>query len=102
MTNAPAKPKRAYIYVEMTIRNPDRYKEYTKLSAPAVQAAGGRYLVAGVHPEVIEGEFDAHRVVIVEFESLERARAFYHSDGYQAAKQKRRGAADFKLLLLEG
>jgi len=85
----------------MTIRDPDKLKEYTKLSAPAVQAAGGRYLV-GVRPEVIEGEFDAHRVVIIEFATVAQARAFYHSAPYQTAKRTRQGAADFKLLLLEG
>src|SRR6185312_10016152 len=95
-------PRPAYVYVEMTITNPDRYKEYGKLSAPAVQAAGGRYLVMGTRPEVVEGKFGAHRVVIIQFESMERARAFYHSDAYQAARRKRQGAADFKLLLLEG
>ena len=102
MTDASPKPRPAYIYVEMTINDPERFKDYTKLLAPAVQAAGGRYLVAGVRPEVVEGEFEAHRVVIIEFGSVERAQNFYHSATYQAAKQKRQGAADFKLLLLEG
>lgn len=102
MKDAPSRPPQAYIYVEMTIRDPEQYKEYTKLSAPAVKAAGGRYVVAGVRPEVIEGTFDAHRVVIVAFDSADSARAFYHSAAYQAAKAKRQGAADFKMLLLEG
>lgn len=91
-----------YIVVEMTIRDPQRFKEYTALSSPSVHAAGGRYIVAGTTPEVLEGEFAAHRMVIVEFETAARAREFYHSAAYQAAKQKRLGAADFRMLLLEG
>ena len=94
--------KTAFIYVEMTIRDPERFKQYTALSAPAVHAAGGRYVVAGVKPEVVEGAFDAHRIVVVQFPSAERARAFYHSVAYQAARRKRVGAAEFKMLLLEG
>jgi uncharacterized protein (DUF1330 family) len=100
MSDSPNKP--AYIYVEMTIRDPERFKQYTALSAPAVHAVGGRYVVAGVKPEVLEGAFDAHRIVVVQFPSLERAREFYHSAAYQAARQKRAGAAEFKMLLLEG
>ena len=102
MIDTPGEPRKAYIYVEMTINDPDRFRDYTQLSAPAVHAAGGCYPVAGVTPEVLEGRFDAHRVVLVEFESVEGARAFYHSAAYQAAKLKRAGAADFKMLLLPG
>lgn len=102
MTATPAGPGKGYIYVEMTIRDPERFKQYTALSAPAVEAAGGWYPVAGVRPEVLEGSFAADRIVLVEFDSLERARAFYYSAAYQAAKLKRAGAADFKMLLLPG
>jgi uncharacterized protein (DUF1330 family) len=102
MTDTPAGSGKGYIYVEMTIHDLERFKQYTALSAPAVQAAGGWYPVAGVKPEVLEGSFAADRIVLVEFDSLERARAFYHSAAYQAAKLKRLGAADFKMLLLEG
>jgi uncharacterized protein (DUF1330 family) len=91
-----------YIYVEMTITDPDGFKAYTALSAPAVHAAGGRYIVAGVRPEVLEGTFEGHRVVVVEFPTAARAREFYHSAAYQAAKARRAGAATFKMLLLEG
>jgi len=102
MTELTGCSPKAYIYVEMTIHDPERFKAYTALSAPAVHAAGGSYPVAGVKPEVLEGSFAADRVVLVAFPSLERARAFYHSAAYQAAKMQRLGAADFKMLLLEG
>src|SRR5262252_3433262 len=95
MSKAQAGTGKGYIYVEMTIHDPQRFKDYTALSAPAVNAAGGSYAVAGVRPEVLEGSFAADRIVLVEFPSLERARAFYHSAAYQAAKLKRAGAADF-------
>ena len=102
MTDAPAQAGKGYIYAEMTINDPERFRDYTQLSAPAVHAAGGCYAVAGVIPDVLEGRFNAHRVVLVEFASLERARAFYHSAAYQAAKLKRAGVAEFKMLLLPG
>jgi uncharacterized protein (DUF1330 family) len=102
MSEATRKSGRGYIYIEMTIRNPELFRQYTALSAPAVQAAGGRYVVLGARPECLEGAFDAHSVVIVEFETVERARVFYHSAAYQAAREKRLPAADFRMLLLSG
>jgi uncharacterized protein (DUF1330 family) len=93
---------KGYIYVEMRITDPERFKQYTSLSAPAVRAAGGRYLVPGTRPEPLEGEFAADRAVIVEFETAAKARDFYNSAEYEAARAKRAGAADFTMLLMEG
>ena len=95
-------PGRCYIYVEMTVKDPEGFKQYTALSAPAVHAAGGRYIVRGVRPEFLEGTTDAQRIVIVEFDTAAQARAFYHSAAYQAARQKRLAAAEFRMTLVEG
>jgi uncharacterized protein (DUF1330 family) len=93
---------RGYLYVEMKIFDPLRFREYTALSAPAVRAAGGRYIVLGARPEVLEGTSDADRVVLVEFPTPKDAKEFYYSAAYQAARTKREGAAEFKMLLMEG
>lgn len=91
-----------YIYVEMTIKDAEGFKNYTALSAPAVHAAGGRYIVRGAAPEFLEGAAEANRIAIVEFDSVETARDFYHSAAYQAAREKRLTAAEFRMTLLEG
>jgi uncharacterized protein (DUF1330 family) len=52
--------------------------------------------------EVLEGGFPGARIVLVEFESVERAKRFYDSPEYRAAREKRLGAADFHMLLVEG
>ena len=93
---------RGYIYVEMTVKDPDGFKQYTALSAPAVHAAGGRYIVRGVTPEMLEGAPSANRIVVVEFDTVAQAREFYHSAAYQAARVKRLSAAEFRMTLLEG
>jgi uncharacterized protein (DUF1330 family) len=85
----------------MTIHDPEALKQYTTLSAPAVKTAGGRYIVAG-RLECLEGTCSADRVVLVEFDNAQAARAFYHSPTYQSARQKRLGAAEFRMVLLEG
>ena len=96
------KSGRGYIYVEMTIKDPEGFRQYTALSALAVQAAGGRYIVRGAQPEFLEGSTDANRIVIVEFETAEKARQFYHSAAYQAARLRRLSAAEFRMTLVEG
>lgn len=93
---------RGYIYVEMTIRDPEGFRNYTALSAPAVHAAGGRYIVRGARPEFLEGEAQANRIALVEFDSVETARNFHRSAAYQAAREKRLTAADFRMTLVEG
>src|SRR5262249_46147975 len=95
-------PGRGYVYIEMTIKNAEQFKVYTALSAPAIAAAGGRYVVGGTRPEVLEGDFSADRVAIVEFDTAALARKFYHSVAYQAVREKRLSAASFKMFLLEG
>ena len=45
---------------------------------------------------------NADRIVIVEFDTAAQARAFYHSAAYQAARQKRLPAAEFRMTLVEG
>ena len=102
MTTDQVKPGRGYIYVEMTIHDPEGFKQYTALSAPAVQAAGGHYIVRGARPEFLEGSTKANRIVVVEFETAAKARQFYYSAVYQAAGQKRLSVAEFRMTLVEG
>ncbi len=50
---------------------------------------------------VLEGRFDANRLVVVEFPSSEDAKTFYNSPEYQAAREKRIGACDFNMVLAQ-
>ena len=93
---------RGYICVEMNINDPDAFKQYTAFSAPAVHAAGGRYIVPGRAAEMLEGTPSADRIVIVESDTAAQGRGFYHSAAYQAARAKRLSAAEFRMTLLEG
>jgi uncharacterized protein (DUF1330 family) len=51
---------------------------------------------------VLEGSFPGPRVVIVEFPSFDRAKEFFNSPEYQAARQKRLAVADLNLIIVEG
>lgn len=92
----------AYLVATGTVKNPDAYQEYRTLAAAAIAQYGGRFIARGGASEVLEGSFPGPRVVIVEFPSLSRAREFFHSPEYQAARQKRLAVADLNLIIVEG
>jgi len=92
----------AYLVAIGNVKNPEAYEAYRKLAGPATRRYDGRFLARGGKSEVLEGSFPGPRVVIVEFPSLERAREFFHSPEYQAARQKRLAVADLNLVIVEG
>ena len=66
----------AYIIAMMTVTKPDAYEGYRALAGAAVAKHGGRFLARGGKHEVLEGAFPGKRVVILEFESFEKAKDF--------------------------
>ena len=67
-----------------SIDNPDKLAAYAKLAGPAIAAAGGKFLVRG--PAVAAWEAGIlQRVVVIEFENLDAARAAHDSPAYQEA-----------------
>ena len=92
----------AYIIVETDIHDPAQYERYKEASPGAVAAGDGRFLVRGGELCVLEGDWQPKRLVMLEFESLDAAKRFYASPAYEAAKRLRAGAADLKMVAVEG
>ncbi len=92
----------AYLVVDATVTDPQRFLEYRELAQVAVAQYGGRYLVRGGKTESLEGDWRPNRLVIVEFPSVEQIRLFYDSPEYLAARAARAEAADFAMLAAEG
>jgi len=65
----------AYVIVDIHISDPEGYEEYKELAPAAVAAYGDRYLARGGRTEHLEGDWIPERLVILEFESVERAKA---------------------------
>jgi uncharacterized protein (DUF1330 family) len=84
-----------------SISNPDALAAYAKLAGPAISAAGGRFLARGTAAKAYEAGV-TQRVVIIEFDSVERATAAHDSEGYQAALKVLGNAADRDLRIVEG
>jgi uncharacterized protein (DUF1330 family) len=92
----------AYLVAIGSVKDPEAYQAYRVLAAAAVKQYDGRFLARGGKSEVLEGSFPGPRVVVVEFPSVERAREFFNSPEYQAARQKRLPVADLNLIVVEG
>jgi uncharacterized protein (DUF1330 family) len=92
----------AYVIVETDISDPEQYERYKAASPGAVAAGGGRFVVRGGELAVLEGDWSPTRLVILEFEDLDAAKAWYESAAYQDAKQLREGAARLRMVAVEG
>jgi uncharacterized protein (DUF1330 family) len=85
----------AYVIADVKVKDPERYRGYTALSPAAVAAAGGEFVVRGGRTEVLEGEYQPSRIVVIRFPSVEAARAFYDSALYVEARAERAGATEY-------
>ena len=92
----------AYLVVDIEVSNPAQFEEYKKLAPAAIAKYGGRYLIRGGAYETVEGNWKPQRLTVVEFESMEKGKAFYNSPEYQAAIKARAGAANMQMLLVQG
>ena len=92
----------AYVIVDITVTDPVGYEEYKKLAPPAVAAYCGKYLARGGRVEVFEGDWSPTRLVILEFESVERARQWIDSPEYGPGRQLRQRTATTNMIVVEG
>jgi uncharacterized protein (DUF1330 family) len=92
----------AYVIVEITVTDPQVYEEYRKLTPGSLVPFEGRFAVRGGYTETLEGEWKPERIVVLEFPTLEKAKAWYHSDVYTAAKHIRLRSANTKMIVVEG
>ncbi len=84
-----------------SVKDPKKVEAYRQLAGPAMQAAGAKFLVRGMPSKVYEhGIMD--RVVVIEFESVEKAIAAHDSPGYQAALKALGDGAVRDLRIVEG
>lgn len=93
----------AYWVARSRIVDPVAYKRYTD-RVPAILAAhGGKVLARGGRYEILEGPEDFQRFVVIEFPSLEQAKACHASPEYQEASALRKdGAGVVELVIVDG
>jgi uncharacterized protein (DUF1330 family) len=84
-----------------SIKNQDAFAAYAKIAPPAVQAAGGRFLVRGMPAKVYEEGIN-QRLVVIEFDSLAQALAAHDTPAYKEALRVLGDAAERDLRIVEG
>ena len=92
----------AYVIVDVKIKDPVAYENYKKMTPGSLAAYGGRFVVRGGKSEVLEGPWQPGRIVVLEFDSAERARAWWDSEEYREARSLRQRVADTNMILVEG
>lgn len=92
----------AYVIVDLDVKNEAALEGYRRAVPATVAKYGGRFLVRGGAAQTLEGGWEARRVVILEFESVERARAWYDSPEYVPLRRLRQSASEGRFILVEG
>jgi uncharacterized protein (DUF1330 family) len=91
-----------YIIARVNVTDWERYREYMKRTPAAIERFGGKFIVRGGEMVTLEGPPETSRIVMIEFASLEQAKAFYHSEDYSRVKKLREGAATGQFLAIAG
>jgi uncharacterized protein (DUF1330 family) len=92
----------AYIIAEVAVTDPERYEEYRRQVEGTITLYGGRYKVRGGKAESLEGEAPRGRLVVLEFDSYEQAKAWYDSEEYVGPKKLRQETSTGRLILVDG
>ena len=92
----------AFVIVSIDIHDPVLSERYKALAPSSIGVYGGKYLTRGGAVEVLEGEWTPRRFVILEFPSMEKAKAWHDSPEYAPAKALRDSCARSLMLLAEG
>ena len=92
----------AYLIVDVEVRDQAEYGEYRKLVPTSLLPYEGKFIVRGGATETLEGDWRPGRIVVIEFPTAERAKAWWSSAEYREAKAMRQRAASTRMILVEG
>ena len=92
-----------YVLVDTKISNSENYEIYKSKAKPIAEKFGGKYLTRGGNMDIVQKDlWSPTRLVLVEFPSIDNARAFHDSNDYADVKKLRLENAESTLVILEG
>ena len=94
--------KKGYIIGQITITDPKKYQRYASETENIIKKFGGKYLIRGGTQFIAEGKPQGNRDVVVEFDTLEKAKEFYESEEYAKIIDIRKENSTGYILLVEG
>jgi uncharacterized protein (DUF1330 family) len=92
----------AYIVADLDVIDSENFEIYKQMVPATIEKFGGRYIVRGGNMELLEGVWMPKRFVILEFPSVEKAKAWYGSDEYSKPKAVRQSCAKANFVLVQG
>jgi uncharacterized protein (DUF1330 family) len=93
----------AYVIAAVTDAwDQEKLAEYRERNTDVVAAHGGRFVARGGPHEVLEGDWNPKRLVIIEFPDMDAARGWYESDAYAPLRELRRSASDTDIVIVDG
>jgi uncharacterized protein (DUF1330 family) len=92
----------AYVFANIRVDDPIAYEQYVRIVPGTVQNFGGRYLARGGRVQVLEGDIQPGRTIILEFPTFEDAQRWYSSEEYCEAKAVRQACAQAELIIVDG
>jgi uncharacterized protein (DUF1330 family) len=92
----------AYVIVQVAVNDPVRYENYKQMVPPSIEKYGGRFLVRGGKTHTLEGDWSPKRFVMLEFPSVDQAKAWWASPEYAEAKALRQATSNSMLIVAEG
>jgi len=91
-----------YVIVEIDMLDPNGYEEYKIRLARRSRPTAVKYIVRGRATETLEGDCTPKRLVVLEFESVQRAKDWWNSQEYRELKKMRQRTAHAKMIVVEG
>lgn len=92
----------AYLILDLTIHDFSQFSAYIEGIPRIIEKHSGRYIVQGVEPTVIEGDWDPERVIVIEFPAREDANAFLQDPDARELFKVRHKSTTSKLILVDG
>jgi uncharacterized protein (DUF1330 family) len=92
----------AYVIVEIDIVDPAGYEEYKQLASATVEKYGGKYIIRGGAVETLEGDWNPKRIVVLQFDSMQRAKEWLNSEEYREPRKMRHRTARTRMVVVEG
>ena len=93
---------KAYLVLDFSIHDVRGFLPYVEAIPAFIEKHGGRYIVRGTEPTVMEGDWAPKRMVILEFPSREDAKAFLSDPEAQGLFEVRHRTTNSRLVLVDG
>jgi len=93
---------KAYVIADVDVKDAARYPEYTSQVLATIEKFGGRFIARGGGVEVLEGKWEPHRIVIIEFPDMESLKGWYNSGEYAPLIKLRQKYSEGSLICVQG